>query len=259
LSKLLLERAKKESPKPLETAGMFDKIVTDPGLVVLVKALPRKDYKASAKNPGGGQRPSRGPGVAPGGGTPTDKKQQLEQEWWDVSKRLVETWCLRFQKASAAKEDAATGAEDASARAAPKLPEDLALGPEAETNADFHVLWPDKAPPQYSALKLGSLEVYYVRAKESGKLKKLKAAYIRKAQARATDVHSNDRGGVWIDGAQHETANGHRRSIDVLISRSDSNTTIAHPPGVGTPKEEDVEADYIIEILSIEIKDPNGQ
>jgi hypothetical protein len=261
LAKLLRERAK-EGPKALETAGMFDRMITDPGLLVLVKLLPRKDYKSSTKNPTGATpRPPRTGNGPSGSGSSTEaaqKKQQTEQEWLDASKKLVYAWCARFNAAATAKEAASTESDEPAAStpnntAAPKLPEDFALGADAKVTAEYHLVWPEKAPPQCAELKLGWLEIHYVRAEESGKLKTIKGFYKNKAKVKPADVRTTDKG-LWIENTKKDTQNDRRRSLDVLISRSDGKTTIA--PVGSNAKEEDVETDYIIEVLSVEIKEP---
>ena len=208
---------------------MFDRMVTDPGPLVLVKSLPRKDYTPS---PGGaGPRSPRPAGNPSGTGAAAEtEKKKLEQEWWDASKKMVYAWCGRFHAAATAKEEASTDADEKPKdAAAPTFPGDFTLGPDAKVTAEYHVVWPDKAPPQCAELKLGLLEIHYVYAEESGKLKKLKGFYSRKAKARVADLRTTDKG-IWIDSNQRDTQEDRRRSLDVLISRSAQTRPSPHLP-----------------------------
>ena len=96
LAKVLRKRLS-DGPKGLEAQGLTDRVITDPGLLVLAKMLPRKDLAS----PQG--RPRGWPGGKPG---ETSKKQQAEQDWCVTTSKLVATWCKRFYAAARAKEKA---------------------------------------------------------------------------------------------------------------------------------------------------------
>ncbi len=258
-----LQKHWNDGPKTLETAGLFDRTVTDPALLVLVKMGPRKDSKA----PGGGRTPGA---PAPRGGKPgrpatgkatsgkaadaakaNQKKEQAEQEWMTASSKLLLTLCKRFHAAALAKENAAAEAGEET-EAAVKLPEGLELNKDAKAVGSYHVVWPDKAPEAIADLKPSQLEIHYVRAEETGKPKKVMAFYARQAQVRANEARQIEGNKTaWLDGMKADTKTGRRRTIDVLISRADNKT--------GDLAKEEEEVDFNIEILSIEIKDPGGR
>jgi len=262
LSKALLKHWN-DGPKILETAGLFDRAVTDPALLVLVKMGPRKD----AKSPGTGRTPgaagSRGgkPGRPATGKAPSGKaadaakssqrKEQAEQEWMAASSKLVLNVCKRFHAAAQAKENAAAEAGE-DTEAAAKLPEGLELSKDAKAVGSYHIAWPEKAPEAIAELKPGMLEVHYVLAEETGKPKKVIAFYARQAQVRANEARQIEGNKTtWLDGMKADPKSDRRRTIDVLITRADNKT--------GDLSKEEEEIDFNVEILTIEIKDPGGR
>jgi hypothetical protein len=243
-----------EGPKALETAGLIDRVVTDPGLLVTIKTLPRKESantpKASdaAKAGRGGQAGAIVAGPRATGGP--QKKLQAEQEWMDVSAKLVGAWCKRFEAAAAAKEKDAENNPASNKTPADesdlKLPGDLTLPRGAEVVASHRIVLPDAAPAGFAQMRPDSLQVYYVRVKETNKLKKAINYY--KGQVKPTSEARLIEGKkTWLDVVRVGSQKDRRRSIDVLISRPDS---------AGAAANNDEEVDLIVELLIIEIKDP---
>ena len=168
-----------EGPKALETAGLVDRLVTDPGLLVAIKmGGPRRTPSAAAGHRGREERHGYSPPAGGAKAAEVAKKQQTEQDWMDVSSKLVDAWCKRLYAAAQAKEKADGQVGRVGRRhGRPKLPEGFELGPEATVKAAYHLSWPDDAPPEIAKLDLGLLDVYYVRAEESNQIKKLKSFY----------------------------------------------------------------------------------
>ena len=116
--------------------------------------------------------------------------------------------------------------------------------------ASCHVIWPDEVPAEMSAHKPSLLEIHYIRAEETGKPRKVLAFYARQAQVEHGRTCERSTKSAWLDGLRMLPQTGRRRSIDVLMTRSDNQ---------GQPAEmakDDEETDLIVEILTIEIKDP---
>jgi len=241
----LLRKRWDEGPKALETAGLTEKVITDPGLLTVVKMLPRRDTKSTARGTPRGRRPA-----AAGGSKiieAAQKKQQTEQEWMDLSSKLVRAWCMRFHAATQARRKGEADSETGST-APLKLPEGFDLSPNARVIASYHLAWPDEAPPEIAKLNPGLLEVHYVRVEEVNKPWKATAYYSRQADLRSSDARTIDKT-TWLDNVRVGSQKDRRRSLDVLIT----------PPQTYVPadrhKDED-ETDLVIEILSVEIKDP---
>ncbi len=251
LAKLLRKRWN-DGPRALEAAGLTNRVITDPGLLVLIKMFPRKETKTAnrpmAGIPSRGIKPAPRPGVPAGGGKAAEtaqKKEQAEQDWMAVSSQMVAAWCAQFHAAALAKAKAASG--NVAGDAKPKLPADFTLGADAKVIAAYHVLWPDEAPAEVSDQKPSLLEIHYIRAEEINKPKKALGFYARQAQARVADARTIDKA-AWLDGLRTNLQTDRRRSVDVLITRLDNSTNdIA---------KDDEETDLVVEILTIEIKDP---
>jgi hypothetical protein len=267
LVKLLLKRAADyPGASLLESASFPDRMITDPGFLVLVKMLPRRSIKgATGQAPGAALQPpppagARGRPRTPGaagkatdGLRPAQKRVLAEQEWMNFSQKLVAAWHKRFQAAALAQKKIEEQSGNPADQAAPKLPPDFTLNTGAKAVAGYHVLWPEQTPAGLSQQKPSLLEVYYVRATETNRPKKTMSFYARQAQTRFTDGRWLDKDKIaWFDGMRVVPQTDHRRSIDVLISRPKDQTL--------EPMRDDTEADMIVEILTIEIKDPaNGK
>jgi hypothetical protein len=252
-----------DGPKALETAGLFDKVVTDPGLLVLVKMLPRKEAKGARAPADTLPRPGksgRTPVTPPAGKTgaagkvaEAQKKQQAEQDWMTCSSKMVALWCKRFCAVAQAREKAAVeSGKPAPDLAAPKLPSEFELDPDAKVTAAYHLVWPDDAPAALGSAKPGSLEIHYLRIEETSKPKRLISFYkkvlAKVTLAKVTDVRTSDKS-AWIDSLRPGSQKDRRRSVDVLISRA---------PGEqgGDLAKDDEDAELVVEILAVEIKDP---
>jgi hypothetical protein len=249
----LLRKHAIEGPKSLETAGLPDRVLSDPGLLVLVKMLPRRDTKPVNRTSAGAARGKPGRQPATGAGKTNEaaqKKEAAEKDWMSFSSKLVAAWCKHLFAAATAKEKAAIEASSPAPNTTIKLPADFALGEGARVIAAYHVLWPDEAPPELAEQKLGLLDVYYFRIEETNRPKRAIGFYGRQAQARVSDARTIDRA-TWLDGARTDTQTDRRRSVDVLISRADA----AAPDNA----KDDKEADLMIELLIITIKNPTGR
>lgn len=254
LAKLLRKRWN-DGPKLLETAGLFDRTVTDPALLLLLKLSPRKDPKAGGRTAAGAgrgkqpQQPARQPAAGATGkvadaAKANQKKEQAELDWMSASTKLTSTMLKRFYEAAQAKDRAETPAGKA---AAPKLPSGIELNEGAKPVTSFHVLWPDEITGKIPGGKPSLLEVYYVRVEELNKPRKVVNFYSRQLQTKPADAHLIDNKAVWIDG-RLEVQGDRRRSADVWITRADdkASETVA----------DEEETDLIVELLVIEIKDP---
>lgn len=241
----LLRKRWSEGPKALETAGLTGNVVTDPGLLTLIKMLERRDPKTSTRGTPRATRPT--------GGTlnkrieEAQKKQQTAEEWMDLSSKMVAVWCNRFHAVTQARQEAAEDSETDSS-APLKLPKGFELSRNARVTASFHLVWPDEAPPEIAKLNPGWLEVYYVRVEEVNKLRKATAYYSRQADLRSSDARTIDKS-TWFDNVRIGSQKDRRRSLDVLITPPEN-----YVPA-DNPRNED-ETDLIIEILSVEIKYP---
>jgi hypothetical protein len=253
-----LEKYWEEGPGALEPLVKADGGPQEPGFLLVVKMLPRKDdspHVASAPNQrgnGGGSRPSslKLEKIA----AEREAKQKQEQEgqrrrenvsrqWMAFSENLVRAICRRFYVAALAPH------RDGSTSDSLDAPEDLPLKPHpnARITASCGLNWPEELEGRLSGLSITPLRVRYVRIEQSARPAKLLAYYRRKLPA--CDEHANQNG-VWFDSFSTDKQRGDIQSIDVLISKPNKDVPII----LGE------EQPMIVEILSIEAAgDKRGQ
>jgi hypothetical protein len=232
----------------LEAAGFPDRVMTDPGFLVLVKMLPRKDRggtQYAAPSP-----PARGNPAAGGVAEtirPAVKKAMAEQSWMNVSTKLVSAWRKWFQAAALEKKKAEESWGLEAQADTPELPSDFVLNTGAKVIAAYHVLWPKDAPAGLTIPKPSLLEIHYLYIEETNTPKKSVSYYARQAQTRLSNAKTMENA-VWFDGMKVISDTDNRRSIDVFITRP--NNTVADI------MRDDMEADLIIEVMTVEIKNP---
>jgi hypothetical protein len=143
-----------------------------------------------------------------------------------------------------------------------KLPGDIELEPGAKVTAAYHLLWPSDVPAAMSPCKPSWMELYYVRAEETGRMKRATVFYGRQTKTKPSDARKIDRT-VWFDALRPAASQSdRRRSLDVLISRVDEKPSdlgrgeSSKADAAKDKERDDEETDLVVEILSIEIKDP---
>ncbi len=245
-----------EGPKALETVDIANKMVTDPGLLVLLKMFPRKgETKAAARTPAPRGRTVRGPpngGAAAAAKIAADKKEQAEKEWMNLSSKLVTAWCARFHAAAQARDKREAEAGNPSSSAVPKLPSEFEMANEAKVTTAYHLVWPAEAPADMANSRPSLLEIYYIRVEETNKPKKAIGYYARQLQVKTSDVRKLDNNKTdWLDNLRTLAQTSRRRSVDVLLTRADNRAADA--------TKDNQETDLVVEILTIEIKDPAGR
>ena len=253
LAKILRKRWN-DGPKALETAGLTDRAITDPGFLAVVKMSGTRHESATTPRASDLTAPRTGrsprPGPAYGGarlGDAAQKKLQAEQDWMDVSANLVLGWCKRFNAAASAKESGDEAGQTIGDAADLKQRSGFALADGARVVASRRVLLPGAAPADFAQVRSDTLEVYYVRAEETARPKKALRYYCQQAKSSLADARTIDRR-VWFDSIRPGSQKDRRRSIDVLITRPEG--------GVAKADGADEEADLTIEVLIVEIKDP---
>jgi hypothetical protein len=245
-----------EGPKPLETVEASNKMVMDPGLLVLLKMFPRRsETKAGARAPVSRVRAVRGPPNGSAASTAkltAEKKEQAEKEWMAFSSKLVAAWCARFQAAAQARDKAEAEAGSPSTTAVSKLPSEFEMANGAKVVTAYHLVWPAEVPAELANAKPSPLEIYYLRVEETNKPKKAIGYYARQLQVKTSEIRKteNDKAD-WLDSVRVLQQTNRRRSVDVLLTRADNK-----PRNAASDNEE---TDLIVEILTIEIKDPAGR
>ena len=244
-----------EGPTIVGTGDVTSKIVTDPGFLVLLKMFPRKsDSKPGVRTPPARSRPGRSlpnSGAVAGKKAP-EKKEQAEKDWMTLSSKLTTAWCARLQTAAQARDKAEAEAGTVSANAAHKLPSEFETAHGAKLVTAYHLVWPAEVSAEMAATPPSPLEIYYLRIEETAKPKKAIGYYARQWQLKTPEARKTDTSNKtdWLDSVRTLGPNNHRRSVDVLLTRADNKGTDA------AKDKDNEEIDLVVEILTIEIKDP---
>ncbi len=257
LCKALKKRAL-DGPQQLDQAGWTEKVLGDPALVPILKTLPRRDPKNKAST--GATRTSRfgrsttgGAGAGVGGTEQSQKKEQIEADWYNASLKLSQTWCARLDAGAQNVKRAIRRGQKVLEQPPTKL-DDFELPKDAKVLSAFQINWPDNAPAELADLKLSMLKVQYFHLEqETGMMRKTIAA-LRKSMKNA-ELRQLE-GGAWFDSLTKTGAKtagkptqGTLRSLDVFVTRTDKQ------PVDFTAKDEEASLD--IQILAVEVVDPS--
>ncbi len=225
-------------PDAIEKAGIPGAMISDPGFLLVVKSLDRQEPQAATPT-----RPGvRGqPQPAPGRGA-----DAAGQKWMKFSETLVRSWCGRLEAAALVQAEKArlAGKNPETLRRLEDLPIKLHDG--ADVRSAFHLVLPSGAPAEKLAgAQVGPMRVQYVRIEERTSMKRMLGFYRREARVR--DGRPIDEG-FWLDSYRPAGAAGLRCSLDVLI----------RVPGQkgGRDMDLDAEVPMIIEVLSVEAREP---
>jgi len=280
-----------DGPAQLESAGLSSSVITDPGLLLTIKTLPRRAEADPGSTPGTTPDGSyRAPSVSPRGnprqpgdssqsenryrprprpkpgesGTATEavetaqqvveKRMQAERDWMKTSEGLVRAWCARLNAAGLARAGAARGTETGPGGAEPNDNLPVKLHPQANVVSEYHLNWPGDLGAKLSGIAPGPMEIHYLRINDKSDPVKRLGFYRRQLQLKTPDVHPIQNG-YWMDrvvrvpkteeqGPIDKT--GWKRSVDILITKVQDKPEPARSEETG----------LVIEILSIEMKDP---
>jgi hypothetical protein len=236
----MLDKQWDDGPIPLRNAGAVSRVISEPGFLVLLKAASHKS--------GGGGRLEAGKYALPNKSTATQliaarqkRNVQIENAWLNLIQELAQTHCGRLRDAAAAKAEAIRQSGQPFHTFQPPAGLPVSLHSDSLVFAAYHLDWAAELPRICSTIPADPLSVYYVRIEDRTRLAKMQSYYRR--QLKLCETHPVQHG-VWLDSLAAES--GRRRSVDVFI-------TVANPDSQRLP---DDEQKLIIEILSIETRDP---
>jgi hypothetical protein len=143
----------------------------------------------------------------------------------------------------------------------------LEIAPDAKITAQFTFEWPTDKAKQMTGIPLDPMKIQYVRLEQTGKPKTVLGYYRRKMNSPVIHELGAD---VWAESFRTIPKTDRKLSVDVLISSPQlAGAQAAGPmqpqpegtaqPGFtlgGAPPVEPEEVDLVIEILSLEVKDP---
>jgi hypothetical protein len=227
------------------------KVFCDPGLLVVIKSLPQpreeKPKRSSAARRASPSALQIGGDEPPAaiGGTETEPAGPPEQ-WLKTSESLLVQLCQQCRAAATAP------TEDA--KAADKMP--IRAHTRAKVVARYDLTCPADAAGKLGEFKLDPIDIHYVRIEEENQYSRLEKHYRRLGKPRQRPFGPN---GVRFDSLRDSKTPGYKLSTDVLITRSGGGAGLLGDPGAAGRgrQKEPVEA-MVVEILTIEMKDPTG-
>jgi hypothetical protein len=225
----VIEKNWEGGPKGLQSLASTDGPLCEPGFLLVVKKLPRKNaaIKARAGNPSSA-RPSKIAAELEA----RERQDKLAREWMAFSGRVTLTMCGRFHAAALAK-NAGTSEAEADLPFKPH--------PNAEIAFSYRVDWPEGLGFSLAGVSISPLRVRYARIEQKAK-PSLIASYYRR-QLTGCGEHTDERG-VWLDALMTDKQRGAVQSVDVLITK----------PKKDTPLVLNEEQQLIVEILSVKVE-----
>jgi hypothetical protein len=234
-----------EGPGGTEANSAWAVAVTDPGLVLVLKTLPRKGI--SSRPPQHPVHPiaKKGPTTSAVTLAKTANvikfQREVAEQWWIRRvELLVRNWCARYRRTALAARGAEPGTS--SSDVASELP--MPLCSRAHPTAVYHCRWPGRLAEKVPAAARDPLDIYYVRMEAKCRPDHVRDYYRR--QFESLEQRPAERG-MWLDCLESGSQPDRKRSIDIVVSKG--------VPGV--PTLDDEEQELVIEILWIEAKDPS--
>ena len=224
-----------DGPARVEPFAASDESLPEPGFLLLVKQLPRKDVPATSANGGGGE--GSGTSRLPSGKAAKiaaarqfkDRQDRIAQQWLAFSERLAQAMCRRFKETAFRHPES----QEPPADFPIKLPASAAVV------ASHRAEWPEGLPAALAELRLPSLRVHYVRIERRARPDKVLAYFRHQLPSAARRV--NDRG-VWLDDFSMDRKRRSLRSVDVFISKPNKDVGMLL----------DQEQQVIVELLAVE-------
>ncbi|MGQ9504425.1 MAG: hypothetical protein ACUVQG_10195 [Thermogutta sp.] len=249
-------------PEPLTALGFGNNLFVDPGLVVVLKSLPREDLtKPSTPTPPTRpplRRPPRvqpGAGPYPGGegeqpygstgpygsgiGSPQGQPTLTpKMRWMLMSESLGRSICKKLKEAGDRLATLDPTSLDTVAQKRP--PEFQSLHPNSAVISEFHLDWPNSQLKQeLPDVQFDPMRVHYIRVESHSSPNVVAGFYRRKLSAINQRIIAD---GIWLDALQTLTDGKPRRqSIDIFIT---------HDAGEIGPQDQ---VDVVVELLSVEI------
>jgi len=243
--------------------------IRDPGMLLVLKSLPREDAQARALPSRGGAKNPQQQRLA--------KERQAKLAWMSAVQTLVGTLNRRCEIAgrvarlSAARKSTTSSTQpvesvedlnrliekrrqastnatppDAPSDAMQLLPLEIPAG--AEVEVDCQLRWPEQLEGRLSA-PVSPLVIHYARLRLEEQGPRVVAFFKRQMKGALEHTIENGR---WLDSAER-LAPGKLRSIDVMITRSKPASTIL------TVTRRNEREDLVVELLWLEINDFMGK
>jgi hypothetical protein len=233
----VLQRHWDEGPKALDGLVAIDGLAAEPGFLVSVKMLPRKDPPGPAGKDSRGHENNRSASPAKSAKlTEIYQAKRLQEEtaqrWMQFSQSLMRAMCGRLRAAAQSRRLAGTQAQSETDLQLP-----MKLHPRADLVAAYRLNWPESLAGEMAAAPL--LRVRYVRLA----LKAPPARVVAFFRRQLPDCQQHESpSGIWLDSLDDGKRQANARSVDVLVARTSART-------LGPASQEQ---ELTVEVLSIE-------
>ncbi len=204
----LLEKNWEQGADELIDKGLFDHVLHDPGMAVVLKAMPR----------------SRPLSAQPGRRVTADVK--AKNSWWNSSWKMTQLLNSRFRRAAETSGNSDIPVSDRPVPFQSGVPVQL----------QYAVDWPADLAGKVDDGSAPALKVRYFRMENNGPPRGAVTHYERPLRTARKNQSPTT---VWFDSSPRGTAEGTRRSVDVVITA----TSAEH---------------YFVEVLEVEVPDPSA-
>ena len=204
-----LDKHWEEGPRALETLLSSDSALQEPGFLLVVKKLPRKDPPPAGRS-------TKSARIAAANDAKR-RQDEVAQQWMTFSENLVRAMCRRFYTAALT--------PSADSRPTNSDAADLPLKPPSnvEIAASYRVDWPEGLTGKLAGPAVSPLRVRYLRIEQKARPVRLLAYY--RSQLSNCSEHNNQYG-FWLDAFATDKQRGAVRSVDVLITNRNKDIPI---------------------------------
>ncbi len=223
-----LDRNFDQGPEKVPPAHQPDSLVTDPGFLMVLKAVARK--KATSR---------------PTASEDRERFVKAQEDWKKAVQDSVRTWCDRLNATAEAQLEAAKLAGQPPTLDPAVLEPWVKLPADAKLTQLYHLDWPGTAAEKLTGVEPGAMKIRYARIEEEARLK-IREGYFKR-QLFVRDSETLDKS-IWLNNVRIGSTPEQAVSLDVLITRPDGDAT--------ADEAEDVAEELVIEILWIELKNP---
>jgi len=229
-----LDKCWSDGAKGPQTLGLAKPdVIGDPCLPVVLKALLKSNSPTSSASKD--QR---------------EKQEKTADQWRKVLEDLIDLWCERFLATALARKEQAERNRGDLAAGKPLIPLRIKLRSPENVVARYQTFWSRDIKAKLPGVKLGPMQLDYVRIEEKADPRMVLAFYRRQAQVKRGEKRpvKNEKS-TWLNGFFVVPQTTRKRSVDVRI-------TVADKKAEYTPGEP---VDLVTEILVIEMNDPGQE
>jgi hypothetical protein len=288
---MMRHQSKGFGARALEMAGLGTDVFSDPGFLIVLKSMPRKDPSLTSTPTRNTSRSRQPVGSNPGGGQPqAAEAEKPEYAWMNSSERLSRAMCDFFL--APAKQQLAAANPDAADKRPFELP------PKVDRIGEYHLDWPGQTAGKdaLGSIAADPMSVHYIRFQVNSSPAKV-LSYFKRNIGKSSEHLTNQ--GFWLESFRAADKDPARKlSIDIFVMKaSDADKPTAKPangaggpggmsgPGMGPmgdagaaygrnpssstggnlaalraqqTRERETRVDLTVEILIVETKNPTG-